>query len=135
MKSIETYDPKTRKRLCKNYRYGLTVINNEKYESVWGGGAIKHIVTERDYCSTVTQVMDDGQSLWNEYLTVYHSMPVSNITFRNGSPVMYNIVKRYWEEAFHKRPSITMMWMHMLLRTFCIGKVGRIHPLLSGSLC
>ena len=92
VKSIETYDPKTRKRLCKNYRYGLTVINNEKYESVWGGGAIKHIVTERDYCSTVTQVMDDGQSLWNEYLTVYHSMPVSNITFRNGSPVMYNIV-------------------------------------------
>lgn len=27
-----------------------------------GGGAIKHIVTERDYCSTVTQVMDDGKA-------------------------------------------------------------------------
>lgn len=92
VRCVETYDPKTRKRIYKNYRYGLTVVNDEKYEPIWGGGAIKHIVTERDYCSTVTQVVDGEQGFWNEYLTVYHSMPVSNITFRNGSPVMYNIV-------------------------------------------
>lgn len=80
--------------------------------------------------------MDDGQSLWNEYLTVYHSMPVSNITFRNGSPVMYNIVS---EEILGGGISQKTVYYYDVdahaLRTFCIGKVGRIHSLLSGSLC
>ena len=32
------------------------------------------------------------QSSWFEYMTTYVSMPQSNITFSNGSAVMYNIV-------------------------------------------
>lgn len=91
---IETYDPHTRKRIRKRYRYGLTETYDPDFEPVWGGGAIKHIVTQRDYRSSVTNVTVDpytsGVTL--ESLSIYNCMPVSNITFNNGSPVMYNIV-------------------------------------------
>lgn len=94
IESIETLDPKTLKRMKKSYKYGLTRLEKADYEPVWGGGAIKHFVTERDYQSSVTRIAEDPYRLfwWNEYLTTYNSMPLSNISFNNGSAVMYNIV-------------------------------------------
>ena len=64
------------------------------YEPVWGGGAIKHIVTQRDYCSNTTAIYENpfNDGLWKEELTTYSSMPVSNITLHDGSAVMYNVV-------------------------------------------
>lgn len=95
---IETTDPKIFGTMIKSYKYGLTKHGMPNYEPVWGGGAIKHIVTERDYSSNVVRVNRgpyDVQLLY-EYLTTYNSMPISNICFNGGSAVMYNIVS---EEA------------------------------------
>lgn len=94
VKSIEVYDPHTNERIIKNYKYGLTKLSDAGYEPIWGGGAIKHIVSERDYCSSMSAYNKDryGTSSWFEYMTTYVSMPQSNITFSNGSAVMYNIV-------------------------------------------
>ena len=95
---IVRLDPTTNQRVYKDYKYGL--INPEKKgfeEPVWGGGAIKHIVTERDYCSKVVrfyQKEKDGEGL-HENLTTYHSMPITNITFNNGSAVLYNVVNEH----------------------------------------
>lgn len=91
---IEIYEPQTRKKIRKIYKYGLTETKDPNFEPIWGGGAIKHIVTQRDYSSTVTYVSVDPytSSKIYENLNFYNSMPVSNITFNNGSPVMYNIV-------------------------------------------
>lgn len=91
---IETYDPHTRKRIRKYYEYGLTETKDPNFEPVWGGGAIKHIVTQRDYRSSVTNITVDPYTsgITSESLSFYNCMPVSNITFNNGSPVMYNIV-------------------------------------------
>lgn len=90
---IEEYDPKTEKRITKRYTYGLR-RGEEDNEPVWGGGAIKHIVTDRDYQSIITNIGNDPYSYvtWDEKLTTYHSMPISNITFHNGSAVTYSIV-------------------------------------------
>lgn len=94
VKSIETFDPHTNERTIKTYRYGLTKLSNPGYEPIWGGGAIKHIVSQRDYCSSMSAYNVDayGTSSWFEYMTTYASMPQSNITFSNGSAVIYNIV-------------------------------------------
>lgn len=94
IKEIETYDPHTRKRIRKRYKYGLTETKDPNFEPIWGGGAIKHIVTQRDYCSSVTNITVDPYTsgIVSESLTFYDCMPVTNITFNNGSPVMYNIV-------------------------------------------
>lgn len=94
VKSVETYDSHTSQRTTKTYKYGLTKLNDAGYEPVWGGGAIKHIVSERDYRSSITAFTEDyyGTSSWFEYMTTYVSMPQSNITFSNGSAVIYNIV-------------------------------------------
>ena len=94
VKSIETYDPHANERTIKTYRYGLTKLFDPDYEPIWGGGAIKHIVSQRDYCSSMSayNVNAYGTSSWFEYMTTYVSMPQSNITFSNGSAVMYNIV-------------------------------------------
>lgn len=94
VRSIETYDSHTNQRTTKTYKYGLTKLNDAGYEPVWGGGAIKHIVSERDYRSSVTAYAKNhyGTSSWFEYMTTYVSMPQSNITFGNGSAVIYNIV-------------------------------------------
>ncbi|MDD2954607.1 MAG: RHS repeat protein [Parabacteroides sp.] len=94
VKSIVTLDPHTSRRTIKSYRYGLTKVNNAGYEPIWGGGAIKHIVSERDYCSGMSKFVEGPTNdfTWFEYLTTYRSMPHSNITFNNGSAVMYNIV-------------------------------------------
>lgn len=91
---IETYDPHTRKRIRKRYKYGLTETKDPNFEPIWGGGAIKHIVTQRDYRSSVTNISVDPYTseITSESLSFYNCMPVSNITFNNGSPVMYNIV-------------------------------------------
>ncbi len=95
VKSIVTTDPHTNRRTVKSYRYGLTKVNNAGYEPIWGGGAIKHIVSERDYCSGMSNFVEGPTNdfTWFEYLTTYRSMPHSNITFNNGSAVMYNIVR------------------------------------------
>lgn len=91
---IETADPKIFGTMVKSYKYGLTKYGLPDYEPVWGGGAVKHIVTERDYSSSVVRIARDpyNTSSWDEYLTTYNSMPVSNIRFNGGSAVMYNIV-------------------------------------------
>lgn len=91
---IEIHDPHTRKKIRKYYKYGLTETNNLNFDPIWGGGAIKHIVTQRDYRSSVSNITIDpySSSLKYESLSFYNSMPVSNIAFNNGSPVMYNIV-------------------------------------------
>lgn len=94
VKSIETYDPRGKNRITKTYRYGLTKLSDAGYEPIWGGGAIKHIVSERDYRSYMMAYNEsyDGVSAWFESMTMYASMPQSNIRFNNGSAVMYNIV-------------------------------------------
>lgn len=94
IKRIETIDPKTGKGIYKSYTYGLTRRDVPNFEPVWGGGAIKHIVTIRDYVSTVTHRYSDEatHSYWNYYITTYNSMPESNISFNGGSAVMYNII-------------------------------------------
>lgn len=101
VKSIETYDPHTQDRTTKIYKYGLTKLGNTRHEPVWGGGAIKHIVSQRDYCSYMSAYNTDryGTYSYFEYMTTYVSMPQSNITFSNGSAVIYNIVS---EEIYGK---------------------------------
>lgn len=92
--TIESYDPHTSRLIRKRYEYGLVNQDIPNYEPVWGGGAIKHIVTQRDYCSNTTAIYENpfNNGLWKEELTTYSSMPVSNITLHDGSAVMYNVV-------------------------------------------
>lgn len=92
--SVESYDPHTNRRIRKSYQYGLTIPNVPNYEPVWGGGAIRHIVTQRDYQSDGIAIYRDPatDADWKEELTIYGSMPVSNITLHDGSAVMYNVV-------------------------------------------
>lgn len=92
--TIESYDPHSKRRIRKLYKYGLTMPNLPGYEPVWGGGAIRHIVTQRDYQSNTTAIYKDPttHAVWKEVLTSYSSMPVSNITLHDGSAVMYNVV-------------------------------------------
>ncbi|MFV0417585.1 MAG: hypothetical protein ACK5KT_02475 [Dysgonomonas sp.] len=82
IKRIETIDPKTGKRNYKDYKYGLTKPEVIGYEPIWGGGAIKHIVTIGDY----------GSPIWGDDIPTIGSMPIANISFNNGSAVLYNIV-------------------------------------------
>lgn len=92
--AIESYDPHTRRQIRKRYEYGLTKPNRSYYEPIWGGGAINHIVTQRDYCSYAFMEYEESfvGNILDEKLTTYSSMPVCNITLHNGSPVMYNVV-------------------------------------------
>lgn len=99
---IEVFDPKTDKRLTRQYRYGLTIMGDIRYGPVWGGGAIKHWVTERDYCSNL--IIGNSDSNLSTTLTIYDSMPISNICFDNGSAAMYNIV----EERVYDREGIDL---------------------------
>lgn len=107
IKSIEAVDPQTRAKFIKEYRYGLTKPEINNFQPVWGGGAIKHIVTERDYRSGgIRRLVGDRETdnpyitdlpfivtdIWTESVTTYNSMPVSKITINGGSPVLYNIV-------------------------------------------
>lgn len=87
---IVTENMRTMEKITKQYDYGLTKLGNTYFEPIWGGGAIKHIVTENDYCSNLTLFKENVHGF--EGLTTYNSMPISNITFNNGSAVMYNIV-------------------------------------------
>ncbi|PWG78233.1 RHS repeat domain-containing protein [Pararcticibacter amylolyticus] len=91
---IQTLDPGTGKWIRKNYTYGLTRPNITGFKPVWGGGAIRHIVTARDYTSSVKQRNVDANTnaVSSYFLTTYASMPESNISFNGGSSVMYNIV-------------------------------------------
>lgn len=95
VKRILNHDPKTNRRITTDYQYGLTKHEVNGYDPVWGGGAIKHIVSERDYRSNEVNRRrnPDNHDVTTERLTVYSSMPVSNISFNGGSPVYYNIVK------------------------------------------
>ncbi|MGX5689532.1 hypothetical protein [Arcticibacter tournemirensis] len=107
IKRIETIDPKTHNGIYKNYKYGLTKHTDANFKPVWGGGAIKHIVTIRDYVSSIINRVQDYYKIftWNEYLTTYNSMPESNIAFNGGSAVMYNIVA---EEITNSRDNTVM---------------------------
>ncbi|KAA8476145.1 YD repeat-containing protein [Arcticibacter tournemirensis] len=89
IKRIETIDSKTHHAIYKNYTYGLTRHDVPNFQPVWGGGAIKHIVTIRDYTSSVKYRKTAYEY---SYLTTYNSMPESNISFNGGSAVMYNVV-------------------------------------------
>lgn len=112
---IETYDTHTGKQIRKYYKYGLTRPDEAGYEPVWGGGAIKHLVTQRDYYSTLDVVAHDPSDFfdWQEHVDIYSSMPVSNICFSSGVPVMYNIVEEsvvgndgehYWTDYYYHVP-------------------------------
>lgn len=123
IKQIEIKDPGTKKTIEKNYKYGLTKPDVAGFNPVWGGGAIKHIVTERDYRTTSKQTfpylvtIEQGEGRGNHYettfgeffwvgdLITYNAMPVSNITFNNGSAVLYNIVS---EEIRSKNEKISL---------------------------
>ncbi|SEN74595.1 YD repeat-containing protein [bacterium A37T11] len=103
VKRIETLDPQTRKGFYKNYTYGLTRPEVANFVPVWGGGAINHIVTIRDYVSSVTHYDDDNNTV--SHILTYGSMPESDISFNGGSAVMYNMVT---EEITNSTDNITM---------------------------
>ena len=94
VRQVETYDPQSRRTIRKSYRYGLADLDRPVIDPVWGGGAVKHLVTQRDYYSD-SQVVAHGErsSRWQEHAECYSSLPVSNITFGGGSAVMYNVVE------------------------------------------
>ena len=94
VRQVETYDPQSRRTIRKSYRYGLADLDRPAIDPVWGGGAVKHLVTQRDYYSD-SQVVAHGErsSRWQEHAECYSSLPVSNITFGGGSAVMYNVVE------------------------------------------
>ncbi len=73
----------------KKYQYGITPKDPEQDQPLLGGGIIKHIVTNLDYCSM--QRYSDGS-----FTTTWGSTPVSNITFNNGSAVLYSFVREDW---------------------------------------
>lgn len=95
VKSISVRNPHTGKRTIKSYQYGLISPEDSGVEPVWGGGAIKHIVSSRDYRTSTNNYVrsGDGRFYWFEQLITYSSMPHSNIAFDNGSAAMYNIVR------------------------------------------
>lgn len=95
IKSISVCDPYTNKCQTTSYQYGLTKLSEPGYNPIWGGGAIKHIVSMRDYRTSSRRYAEsnDGHSNWFEDLITYSSMPYTNITFNNGSAVIYNIVR------------------------------------------
>ena len=49
-----------KRQIRKSYKYGLTIPNVPNYEPVWGGGAIRHIVTQRDYQSDEMCIRDSS---------------------------------------------------------------------------
>ncbi|MDD3036931.1 hypothetical protein [Bacteroides sp.] len=101
VKTIRTYEPKVQKTIFKRYTYGLErSIGNGV---TWGGGAIPHIVTERDYQTNMLQVQKSG---YQRALTIFHTMPVSQITFHNGSAVLYSNVREKIEGAGTKQETV-----------------------------
>lgn len=96
---MEIYDLHTQKRIRKSYKYGLTKEGNRSYDPVWGGGAIKHLVTQRDYYSDMYVHAHDAYEFftWQEHAESFSSMPVSDISFNGSVPVMYNIVEELVE--------------------------------------
>lgn len=115
---IETLDSKTREKITKQYWYGLTKLGDPTYEPIWGGGAIKHIVTENDYCSQITLHKHSIADSRFEPLTTYNSMPISNISFNNGSAVMYNIVKEEITSNTTRDEQKTNYYYHVNLHNF-----------------
>lgn len=95
VKEIVSTESQTGKTIRKAYRYALTKIHTPGYKPIWGGGAIKHIVSDRDYCYGFSQLLTDSRTnnIWLDALSIICSMPCSNITFNNGSPVVYNLVE------------------------------------------
>lgn len=91
VKEIKTTNPKTQKSTITQYKYGLTKPDQPDFKPIWGGGAIKHIVTLRDYASVIDTKNADYK--YKNWLTVISSIPESNITFNGGSAVLYNIVE------------------------------------------
>lgn len=105
VKRIEVHDPRTIKALYTDYKYGLTKPEVAGYVPVWGGGAIKYIVTIRNYSSNVKQCTNSTLPAKFNYLTTYRSMPEGNISFNGGSAVMYNIVS---EESTNSSDNVVM---------------------------
>lgn len=120
IKNIQTTDPGTNRKIYTEYTYGLTRSGVSHFTPVWGGGAIKHIVTERDYRESSThRVMDPYEvHSWHEHLTTYSSMPVSNITFSGGSPVMYNIVNEVIRNSEDNAVKKTTYYYNVKLHNF-----------------
>lgn len=109
---IEAYDPHSRKRIAKAYKYGTCYPETSDHTPYWGGGAIKHIVTQRDYCSLMTMINREPSFDYLQYkesFAIYNSMPVSNITFNNGSAVMYNVVS---EEMYGSADGVNLKTMY-----------------------
>lgn len=92
---ISTIDPKTYSHTYRDFKYGLKESETSGLADViWGGGAIKHLVTDRDYCVQSIQILGDryGSISKTSRIRTWSSMPISDITFSNGSSVMYNTV-------------------------------------------
>ena len=88
VKHIRTYDPEEQKTVHKRYSYGLE--GSIGWGVIWGGGAIPHIITERDYQTSVLVPFSPTNL---QPMTVIHNNPVGEITFHNGSPVLYSNVR------------------------------------------
>ena len=83
----------------KLYKYGLY---DGCCSPVMGGGVIKHIVTNRDYCFESNK---KWQNMGDRYVKTWQAMPISNITFNNGSAVFYTFVQ---EETKDENANITI---------------------------
>ena len=64
MQQVETYDPQSRRTILKSYRYGLADLDRPAIDPVWGGGAVKHLVNQRDYYSNSQVVALGSDSRW-----------------------------------------------------------------------
>lgn len=97
VEKITTTDPLTNKTYSRLFEYGLSTSTGERDEPILGGGAIKHIITDRDYCWERIQKMGDYQGgvQRTSRIRSWGSMPISEITFNNGSPVIYNFVREF----------------------------------------
>ncbi|MHB9054874.1 MAG: hypothetical protein ACYC2P_01800 [Paludibacteraceae bacterium] len=84
----------------KKYTYGLKV-NGDNSDPIIGGGAIKHIVTNLDYCFESEKKFNINGSVIGKVKT-WFAMPVSDITFDNGSSVLYSYVQEDVEDEESK---------------------------------
>jgi hypothetical protein len=86
--------------------YSFNVPTTGEYVDtpIMGGGAIKHIVTDKDYCFEYNKSVatSSGGSIESRMRT-WNSMPISDITFNNGSAVIYSYVEEYKEDMLNHK--------------------------------
>ncbi|MDR1371485.1 MAG: hypothetical protein LBJ72_15395, partial [Dysgonamonadaceae bacterium] len=87
----------------KTYKYGLKSGGGDD-NPIMGGGVIKHIVTDRDYCYESSK---EWATTSGYYVKTWHAMPISNITFNNGSAVLYSFVQEDIEDKRTRQHAIS----------------------------